>query len=87
MRGVREMILPDKNIKLEYSLLSCGATLLTEITEPQTLSLLWDKVKNHEALVSYEKFLLTLDYLYMINAITLKDGMIARCKNDSLNQK
>lgn len=87
MRGVREMILPDKNIKLEYSLLSCGATLLTEITEPQTLSLLWDKVKNYEALVSYEKFLLTLDYLYMINAITLKDGMIARCKNDSLNQK
>lgn len=44
------MILPDKNIKLEYSLLSCGATLLTEITEPQTLSLLWDKVKKVETL-------------------------------------
>lgn len=81
------MILPDKNIKLEYSLLNCGATLLTEIAEPQTLSLLWDKVKNYDALVSYEKFLLTLDYLYMIKTITLKDGMIVRCKNDSLNQK
>lgn len=81
------MILPDKNIRLEYSLLSCGATLLAEITEPQTLSLLWDKVRCNEALVSYEKFLLTLDYLYIINTITLKDGMIARCKNDSLNQE
>ena len=81
------MILPDKNIKLEYSLLGCGATLLAEITEPQTISLLWDKLKNNVTLGSYEKFLLTLDYLYMINAITLKNGMIMRCKNDSLNQK
>lgn len=81
------MILPDKNIKLEYSLLNCGAILLKEISEPQTLSLLWDKVKKYEALVNYEKFLLTLDYLYMINAITTKNGLIVRCKNDSLSQE
>lgn len=79
------MILPDKNIKLEYSLLNCGAILLNEIVEPQTLSLLWDKAKKYEALVSYEKFLLVLDYLYMLNAIALKDGIIVRCKNDSLD--
>ena len=81
------MILPDKNIKLEYSLLNCGALILQEMSEPQTISLLWDKVKKHEALVNYEKFLITLDYLYMINAITLRDGLIVRCKNDSLSQK
>ena len=81
------MILPDKNIKLEYSLLNCGALILEEMSESQTISLLWDKVKKHEALVNYEKFLITLDYLYMINAITLRDGLIVRCKNDSLSQK
>ncbi len=81
------MILPDKNIKLEYSLLNCGALILEEMSEPQTISLLWDKVKKHEALVNYEKFLITLDYLYMINSITLRDGLIVRCKNDSLSQK
>ena len=81
------MILPDKNIRLEYSLLSCGAILLAEIAEPQTLSLLWDKVRYNEAFVSYEKFLLTLDYLYIIKTITLKEGLLVRCKNDSLNQK
>lgn len=40
------MILPDKNIKLEYSLLNCGALILSEITESQTISSLWDKSKN-----------------------------------------
>lgn len=50
------MILPDKNIKLEYSLLNCGAIVLNEISEPQTVSLLWDKSKNHETLANYEKF-------------------------------
>lgn len=79
------MILPDKNIKLEYSLLNCGAIVLNEISEPQTVSLLWDKVKCFDALINYERFLLTLDYLYTINAITLKNGLISRCKNDSLN--
>lgn len=40
------MILPDKNIKLKYSLLNCGALILSEITESQTISSLWDKSKN-----------------------------------------
>ncbi len=81
------MILPDKNIKLEYSLLNCGAILLQEISMPQTLSLLWEKVKNNEVIINYEKFLLTLDFLYAINAVSLKDGLIVRCKNDSFDQE
>jgi len=79
------MILPDKNIKLEYSLLNCGAIILKNLSEAQTISLLWEKVKKQETLVNYEKFLLTLDYLYLINAIAIKDGLIVRCKNDSLS--
>lgn len=79
------MILPDKNIKLEYSLLHCGAVILNEIVDPQTISFLWEKVKNNEALINYEKFLLTLDYLYVINAIYLKDGLIKRCKHDTFD--
>lgn len=81
------MILPDKNINLQYSLLSCGAILLSEIEEPQTLSLLWDKVKKNESLINYERFLLTLDYLYLIGVISLKNGLIVRCKDDSISQE
>ena len=79
------MILPDKNIQLNFSLLNCGAIILKEMCEPQTMSCLWDKVKKHEELINYEKFLLTLDFLYMINAITLRDGFIERHKNDSFS--
>lgn len=68
------MILPDKNIKLEYSLLNCGALILDEIREPKTISLLWEQVKQKETLDNYEKFVLTLDFLFIINAIKLNDG-------------
>ena len=77
------MILPDKNIKLEYSLLNCGALILDEIREQKTISLLWEQVKQKETLDNYEKFVLTLDFLFIINAIKLNDGFLERCKNDS----
>lgn len=77
------MILPDKNIKLEYSLLNCDALILYEIREPKTISLLWEQVKQKETLDNYEKFVLTLDFLFIINAIKLNDGFLERCKNDS----
>lgn len=77
------MILPDKNIKLEYSLLNCGALILDEIREPKTISLLWEQVKQKETLDNYEKFVLTLDFLFIINAIKLNDVFLERCKNDS----
>ena len=66
------MILPDKNIKLEYSLLNCGALILSEITESQTISSLWDKSKKHEMLVSYEK--LMLFWLIEMSKIRLKES-------------
>ena len=77
------MILPDKNIQLEYSVLNCGALILDEIREPKTISLLWEQVKQKETLDNYEKFVLTLDFLFIINAIKLNDGFLERCKNDS----
>lgn len=81
------MILPDKNIRLEYSLLNCGRIILECMIEPNTISGIWDRVKKNEALINYEKFLLTLDVLYVLNAIDYKNGLLMRCKNDSLNKK
>ncbi len=81
------MILPDKNIRLKFSLLNCGAIILSKLNEPQTLSSLWDKVRVYEELVSYEKYLLTLDYLYMIQAIKLHNGLMMRCTNDLQGDK
>lgn len=72
------MILPDKNIKLEYSLLNCGALILEELESPLTISALWEKVKEQRAFVGYEKFILTIDYLYMINCIYDINGLVGR---------
>lgn len=74
------MILPDKNIKLEYSLLNCGALILEELDEPLTVSALWERVKEKEIFVGYEKFILTIDYLYTLNCIYDINGLIGRYK-------
>ena len=73
------MIMPDKNITLRYSLLHCGALVLNELQESDTVSALREKTNKHEVFLSYEKFILTLDYLYSIGAISLRDGLIVRC--------
>lgn len=74
------MILPDKNIKLEFSLLNCGAVILKQLEQPQTVSSLWNKVKEDNAIAGYEKFILTLDYLFIIGGIFLEQGMLRRNK-------
>lgn len=73
------MILPDKNIKLEYSLLNCGALVLESLEVPLTISALWEKLKEQKVFVGYEKFKLTIDFLYMINGIENENGLIRRC--------
>jgi hypothetical protein len=73
------MILPDKNIKLEYSLLNCGALILASLHEPLTLSALWENVKEQKIFAGYEKFILTIDFLYVIDCIKNDDGLIRRC--------
>ena len=73
------MILPDKNIKLEYSLLNCGALVLESLEVPLTISALWEKLKEQKVFVGYEKFILIIDFLYMINGIENENGLIRRC--------
>jgi len=75
------MIMPDKNITVCYSLFYCGALILAEIKNSDTVSSLREKTKNQELLSNYERFILTLDYLFVIGAITLRDGLIVRCAN------
>ena len=76
------MIMPNKNIKLEYSLLNCGAIILENLQEIDTVSSLWEKARRTEAMVNYEKFVLTMDYLFLIGAVHMENGMIVRSQND-----
>lgn len=73
------MILPDKNIKPKYSLLNCGGQVLKMLSEPLTMTALWEKTKEYNSYLGYDKFVLTMDFLFMINAISIKNGVIQRC--------
>lgn len=72
------MIIPDKNIKLQNSLLGMGAQVLSELQTSETISSLWEKIKTNKAINSYEKFVLTLDFLFMLNLIDLQEGIVVK---------
>lgn len=76
------MILPDKSISLSHSLLGMGSIIISELRVPQTVSSLWEKARDHEEIKTYEKFILTLDLLYMLELIEFEEGIIWRRKND-----
>jgi hypothetical protein len=70
------MILPDKNILLSQSLLGLGAALLEKLKSPQTVSSLWEKARKYGEINYYEKYILTLDLLYLLGIIDFKDGLL-----------
>ncbi len=72
------MILPDKTITLQYSLLGTGSIVLDELRNPKTLTELWENIKSLEEINNYEKFILTLDFLYMLELIKYKDPFLVR---------
>lgn len=75
------MILPDKNILLSGSLLGMGANLLNRLQAPQTVSSLWEKVRSQGEINSYEKYILTLDLLYILSLIELQEGLLRKTKS------
>lgn len=72
------MIFPSKNLNIENSLLGIGGNILTHFPRENatTVTNLWDSIKESNANVSFEKFLLSLDFLFAIGAIYIKNGMI-----------
>ncbi len=72
------MILPGKNILLSHSLLGLGANLLAKLKSPQTVSSLWEKAREYDEINSYEKYILTLDLLFLLNIIEFKDGVLRK---------
>lgn len=47
---------------------------------PATVSSLWERVKDSPEVPGFERFVLALDLLYIMGAITLEDGLIRRTK-------
>ena len=77
------MILPNKFLEEKDSLLYVGALLLDKLDVPSSVSELWNQVNDNKSVNNYERFIITLDMLYVINLIELKNDKIRRINNDS----
>ena len=80
------MILPTKRLGIERAMLTVGAEILELLTEPKTVSRLWDELgrvmseRSSTRIVNYNWFVLTLDLLYMLGALEMDHGRIRRTK-------
>ena len=78
------MILPTKRLGVERAMLMVGAEILELLTEPKTVSRLWDELgrvmseRSSTRIVNYDWFVLTLDLLYMLGALEMDHGRIRR---------
>lgn len=78
------MILPTKHVRADRALIGVGGEVLGLLSEPMTVSRLWDAIRERRsttstnAPVDYTWFILALDFLFMIGAIETKRGIILR---------
>ncbi len=78
------MILPTKRLRVERAMLTVGAEILELLTEPKTVSRLWDELgrvmseRSSTRIVNYDWFVLTLDLLYMLGVLEMDHGRIRR---------
>ena len=75
------MILPGKHIHVSNSLLNIGAILLKCIDSTQTVTVLWDNPMIKSEVRSFEKFVLGLDFLFMLGTIEYRDGIIRKVQS------
>lgn len=73
------MILPNKYITLSQSLIGISSIVLNALGDKKiTIEKLWDKVckyydKKKLKRLTYQKFLLTLDFMFITNMINYSD--------------
>ena len=73
-------ILPDKTIRIEYSILGIGGIILQHIGATESVSSLWEKVKLKNEINTYEKFVSGLVILFSIGAISYNNGVLSKNK-------
>lgn len=71
-------ILPDKTIRVEYSVIGIGAIILQSMNYTESVSSLWEKAKLNSEINTFEKFVSGLIILFSIGAISYNDGVLSK---------
>ena len=74
------MIMPTKYLRTEETIIGVGAILLQHIKQSKNLSELWDEVKKNNTIFTFDRFILGLDFLFILGIIYFKDNEIIRAK-------
>lgn len=78
------MILPSKHLPQDRALLTVGAQILQHLSQPVTVSALWEKMpravvhQKASPTLRYDAFVLALDLLFLIGAAELHEGLLVR---------
>lgn len=72
------MILPSKHISEDQALLGVGAIVLRHLGRSQTVTSLWDNVRDDPSVGNFERFVLALDLLHITGVVHLSKGMLRR---------
>ena len=80
------MILPSKKLNPENSLIHIGGIVLNTLSEPKTVSRVWQEFKETRIQnpitdsidLTYDWFILSLDLLFIFGAIGLRQGRLHR---------
>jgi len=79
------MILPTKHLSRDRALLTVGARLLQRLSQPKTVSALWEEISHtpitgdaKKTVLRYDAYVLTLDLLFLMGAIEIHDGLLRR---------
>ncbi|MFL6196076.1 MAG: ABC-three component system middle component 6 [Thermoanaerobaculia bacterium] len=79
------MILPKKHLSTDRCLLYVGAEVLGLLNRPRTVSNIWHDLKAHRSkrnelsVITYDWFILSLDFLHALGAIAMEeDGLLRR---------
>jgi hypothetical protein len=72
------MILPDKHLSTERSLVSLGAVVLGELRQPRSVSALWESVRQTPGIGTFHQFTLAVTFLFTIGAVSFVDDLLLR---------
>lgn len=79
------MIIPSKHINFSKSLLGFGSYILLKLEKPISIDDLWSSYKEdvdsqiYNYLHTFDNLIMALIFLYSIDAITEKNGIISKC--------
>ena len=72
------MILPDKHLPTERSLVSLGAVVLEQLRHPRSVSALWESVRQSPGIGTFHQFTLAVTFLFTIGAVSFVDDLLFR---------